>query len=447
MARSSDLFRYSGMANPDITSGARMILEGLQTPGKIADKMQADENLELQKARQARQDALATPGSAEWVAAKEAEKGLKLDMMGAEHDWNMKNNPTYRATIPGTTEYETLRANKTADQISIIDAQSAARLREQLANPATKILMSKYAQEQKLQAGQEALAKEIIGLPTEVVTSTTITPEQVDKARAGLESAAITNAGAKYNLIYDSLVNPEKTPINKSIKIEGDIINGFKATPTTQLKMTPEEAHQEALKRAGLLDVIEGKAPVINEGILPKAGTTKTTKKLTAEELTQAKLNTAIRAAQEGIIPASVALEAATKLTPTKTSKERLEEAKFALDVEEFKEKKAKNYYGKSGSGSGKGNWLKTLEETYKTYGTPDVLGEGQRAEIELNLSKLQSRENASDADMANAIESARGVYAYPGGLGVNEDGFKEAVELNLLKIIRDKKTKELGNK
>lgn len=440
MARSSDLFRYSGMANPDITSGARMILEGLQTPGKIADKMQADENLELQKARQARQDALATPGSPEWVAAKEAEKGLKLDMMGAEHDWNMKNNPTYRATIPGTTEYETLRANKTADQIAIIDAQSAARLREQLANPATKILISKYAQEQKLQAGQEALAKEIMGLPTEVVTSTTITPEQVDKARAGLESAAVVNAGNVYNNEYAKL-----TALTGQKEILDE--TGYPITISGKPQLTPEEAHQEALKRAGLLDVIEGKAPVINEGILPKAGTTKTSKKLTVEELNQAKLDAVIKAAQEGKVPAALALEVANKLTPTKTQKERLEEAKFALDVEEFKEKKSKNYYGKNGSGSGKGNWLKTLEETYKTYGTPDVLGEGQRAGIELNLSKLQSRENASDADMTNAIESARGVYAYPGGLGVNEDGFKEAVELNLLKIIRDKKTKELGNK
>ena len=413
MARGSDLFRYSGMANPDITSGARMILEGLQTPGKIADKMQADENLELQKARQARLDALATPGSPEWLAAKEAEKTLKLDMMGAEHDWNMKNNPTYRATIPGTEEYETLRKNKTADQIAIIDAQSAARLREQLANPATKILMSKYAQEQKLQAGQEALANEIMGLSNEKVTSTTITPEQVEKARAELESSAITNAGQIYDREYAKLT---KAPGFDSQEMAIDYTSGFSTNPKYKASLSPEEAHQEALKRAGLLDVIEGKAPVINESLLPKAGTTKTIEKLTAEELNQAKLDAVIKAAQEGKVPAALAMEVANKLTPTKTQKERLEEAKFALDLEEFKEKKAKNYYGKSGSNSGKGNWLKTLEETYKTYGTPDVLGEGQRADIELTLSKLQSRENASDADMANAIESARGVYAYPGG-------------------------------
>ena len=432
-------------------SGARGIidpLEGLKTSvqqtnstlGQMIVQNEAEKQQELTRARQARQDALATPGSPEWLAAKEAEKTLRLDMMGAEHDWNMKNNPTYRATIPGTEEYETLRKNKTADQISLIDAQSAARLREQLANPATKILMSKYAQEQKLQAGQEALAKEIMGLPTEIVTKTEVTPAQREAAKLGLESAAVVNAGDVYNREFAKL----RTPVTVS---EPVLVEGYEVTPGSTAVMSEEEAHQEALKRAGLLDVVAGKSPVINESVLPKVGVTESKKKLTTEELTQAKLNAAIKAAQEGKVPAALALEVANKLTPTKTQKESLEEAKFALDVEEFKEKKAKNYYGKSGSGSGKGDWLKTLEETYKTYGTPDVLGEGQRAGIELTLSKLQSRENASDADMASAIESSRGVYAYPGGLGVDEDKFKEAVELNLLKIIRDKKTKELGNK
>lgn len=432
-------------------SGARGIidpLEGLRTSvqqansnlGQMIVQDEARKQQELTRAREARQDALATPGSKEWLAAKEAEKTLRLDMMGAEHDWNMKNNPTYRATIPGTEEYETLRKNKTADQISIIDAQSAARLREQIADPATKILMSKYAQEQKLQAGQEALAKEIMGLPTEKVTTTTVTPEEVQKVKEQAEMNATVNAGKIFNAEYDRLTKPASV-----LDIDG---NGEVTVTKTNPILSEEEAYLAALKKSGLDKLQNGENIQIDPSIvLPKAGTTKTSKPLTAEELNQAKLDATIKAAQEGKVPAALALEVANKLTPTKTQKEKLEEAKFALDVEEFKEKKAKNYYGKSGGGSGKGDWLKTLEETYKTYGTPDIIGEGQRAGIELKLSQLQSRENASDADMANAIESSRGVYAYPGGLGVDEDKFKEAVELNLLKIIRDKKAKELENK
>ena len=432
-------------------SGARGIIDPLE--GLRASMQQASTNLgqmiiqdenrvrqARQDARQDKQDLLATPGTPEWLAAKEAEKTLKMDSMAAEQKWKAEFDPVYqnalavqKQSIVGSPEYN--EAQKTLTKL-----EQDKKWFDWNNNPETKAKLDEINRLKTERAGQELLAKAIVGIPTEKMTSTTITPEQVQQTRVGLESAAVVNAGNVYNREFAKL----RTPVTVS---EPVLVEGYEVTPGKTAVMSEEEAHQEALKRAGLLDVVAGKAPAINEGLLPKVGVTESTKTLTAEELTQAKLNATIKAAQEGKVPAALALEVATKLTPVKTSKEKIDEAELVLKQQEFLEKQSKNYYGKSGGGSGKGDWLKTLEDTYKTYGTPDVIGEGQRAGIELKLSQLQSRENASDADMANAIESSRGVYAYPGGLGVAEDEFKEAVELNLLKILRDKKAKEVKTK
>ena len=443
MARHSELFRYSGMANPDITSGANMILSGLGTPGELADKANVRQRLELQDLRQAKQDALATPGTPEWNAAQQAQQEMKISALGAEQAWKMQNDPVYQNALaavkretPGTPEWT--EAQKALQNMKLQGLSAELELKKKI-DPVYQAQINALSVAESERKGKELLAKEIMGLPTEIITKTEITPEQREAAKIGLESAAVVNAGDVYNREFAKL----RTPVTVAEPI---IVEGYEVTPGRTAVMSEEEAHQEALKRAGLLDVVAGKAPVINEGLLPKAGTTEVKKKLTADELTQAKLDATIKAVKEGKVPATLALEVANKLTPIKTSKEKIDEAELVLKQQEFLEKQKKNYYGKSG-GSGKGDWLKPLEEVYKTYGTPDIAGEGQRAGIELKLSQLQMQNSASDTDMANAIESSRGVYANPGGLGVAEEEFKEAVELNLLKILRDKKAKEVETK
>lgn len=436
-------------------SGARGIIDPLQwlmssvqqtnsTLGQMIVQDEARKQQELTRAREARQDALNTPGTPEWIAAQKAQQEMKVSGLSAEQAWKAANDPVYQNALaaakretPGTPEWT---AAQNALRTMKLESMTEEQKWKMKNDPAYQAQINALNLAENERKGKEYLAKEIMGLPTETVTKTEVTPAQREAAKLGLESAAVVNAGDVYNREFAKL----RTPVTIS---EPVLVEGYEVTTGKTAVMSEEEAHQEALKRAGLLDVVAGKSPIINESLLPKVGVTESKKKLTAEELTQAKLNATIKAAQEGKVPAALALEVATKLTPVKTAKEKLEESKLALQEAEFEEKKAKNYYGKSGGGSGKGDWLKTLEDTYKTYGTPDIIGEGQRAGIELKLSQLQSRENASDADMANAIESSRGVYAYPGGLGVAEDEFKEAVELNLLKILRDKKAKEVKSK
>ena len=194
---------------------------------------------------------------------------------------------------------------------------------------------------------------------------------------------------------------------------------------------TFHDAFDPAMEKAKLLDLVAGKAPVINESMLPKAGTVKTEKAKTPEELTQAKLDAGARLVKEGLVPATIFMDVANKLTPVKSAKEKLEEEKFGLDVLEFKEKQAKNYYGKSGGGgSGKGDWIKTYDAMITTYGDP---GKYDRPAIEKFLSDLQGTQY-SDSEMSDAIDYARGIY---GGslVGVDENGFKDAVKTYLGKL------------
>lgn len=430
MGRGSDLFRYSGMANPDITSGARLLLEGLGTPRDLVDKANVRERVELQDARQARLDALNTPGSAEWIAAKEAEQQLKLGAMSAEQAWKSANDPVYQNALaaakretPGTPEWSA--AQKLLQELKISGMTAEMDFRKKY-DPVYQAQVNALGIAENERKGREALAGAIMGLPTDKITKTTITPEQASAVRTGLESEAVVNAGNVYNREYAKLTKPDTT-------LDVDATGEVRMIPTTPA-MSSEEAHQEALKRAGLLGVVAGQSPNIDESKLPKVGTTEAKTKLTADELTQAKIDATRNLVKEGKVPASVALEVATKLTPVKTQKEKLEEAKFALDIEEFKEKQAKGYYGKGG-GSGSGDWLKALNETYKTYGDPDVIGTGDKARIQNDLAKIQIEGKYSDADMKDAIEASMGVYANPGSGGVDELGFVRAVGDNLLKM------------
>lgn len=336
-------------------SGARGIidpLEGLrnsmqQASSNLGQMITQDETRvrqARQDARQDKQDLLATPGSPEWIAAKEAEKNLKLDVTAAEHDWNMKNNPAYRVNIPGTEEYNSVRANKTADEIALINARSAVDLARDAANPTTKILLAKYNQELKDKKYQEVLAGEVVKVPdNKIVTTTTTTQDQQDKARTGLESAAVVQGGNKFNELYTKYTTPIDAGTTYTIP-GGEVLELTKPKSA----MTPEEAHQKALKESGLLDVINGAAPVINEKSLPKVGTTEKEVKLTPTEINQLRLNKAKDLYNQGQIPASLVVEYNKALNPVKTAEQKLAESKLGLEIERFVEQKAKNYYGHS---------------------------------------------------------------------------------------------------
>ena len=333
MGRGSDLFRYSGMANPDITSGARLLLEGLGTPSDLVDKANVRERVELQDARQARLDALNTPGSAEWLAAQKAQQA-----------WRADNDPVYQNALaaakretPGTPEWAA--AQKLLQELKISGMTAEMNFRKKY-DPVYQAQVNALGIAENERKGREALAGAIMGLPTDKITKTTITPEQASAVRTWLESEAVVNAGNVYNREYAKLTKPDTT-------LDVDATGEVRMIPTTPA-MSSEEAHQEALKRAGLLGVVAGQSPNIDESKLPKVGTTEAKTKLTADELTQAKIDATRNLVKEGKVPASVALEVATKLTPVKTQKEKLEEAKLALDIEEFKAKEKGGMYKKS---------------------------------------------------------------------------------------------------
>ena len=354
MSRRTELFRYSGMANPDITSGANMIIGGLETPGKINDKIMLQE-------RDARKEALATPGTPEWLAAKEAEKELKMGLVAAEHNWKMENDKGYRATIVGTEEYELARKNKLSDETALLNAQSAARIAEKKADPTTGILLSKYAQELKDKKFQEVLAGEVVKVPDNKIVTTTTTQDQQDKARTGLESAAVVNAGKVYNDEYTKLTTPTSSGATYTLP-GGEVIELQK--PGTA--MTPEEAHQKAMEKAKLLDVVAGNAPVIDEKSLPKVGITEKEVKLTPTEINQLRLNKAKDLYNQGQIPASLVVEYNKALNPVKTAEQSLAESKLGLEIARFVEQKAKNYYGHSANE----NAYSVGEKLYAAAGT-----------------------------------------------------------------------------
>lgn len=428
-------------------SGARGIidpLEGLKTSmqqtnstlGQMIVQDEAQKQQDLTRAREARQDALNTPGTPEWVAAQQAQQEMKISGMDAEQKWKAENDLVYQNALlvmkretPGSPEWND--AQKIIQNMNMSNKLEEYKLKR-LYDPSVIAQFQALDIAKKDIADQEHIGKQFFALPTEKVTTTTVTPEDLQKVKEQAESATTTNAGAKYNLIYDSLVNPKKTPINKSIKIEGDIINGFKATPTTQLKMTPEKAHVKALKESGLQDLLDNGTISIDPSIiLPKVGTTSKEEKYTDDERTQLKLDLLKKGVDSGKISARLAMEVATKLQPVKSAKEKLEEKKFGLDVLEFNEKQRQNYYGKNGlGGSGKGNWIKTYDAMITTYGDP---GKYDRPSIEKTLSDLQGTKY-SDSEMSDAIEAARGTY---GGsfVGVDEIGFTDAVKTYLEKL------------
>ena len=428
MARGSDLFRYSGMANPDITSGARLLLEGLGTPSDLVDKATAKQRLELQDLRQAKQDALATPGTPEWLAAQQAQQDMRISALGAEQTWKMENDPVYQNSLlvmkretPGSPEWK--EAQNIIQEMNISNKREEYKLKGQY-DPSVIAQLQALEIAKKDRAGQDFIGNEFFKISPNKVTTTTVTSEDVQKVKEQAESAATVNAGKIFNDEYARLTKPASV-----LDVDG---NGEVTVTKTNPILSEEEAYFAALKKSGLDKLQNGESIQIDPSIvLPKAGTTSKEEKRTAEEIIQLKLDALKTGVEQGKVPAGLAMKVATELQPIKSAKDIREDAKVALELAEFKEKQAKNYYGKSGgSGSGKGDWIKTYDAMIKTYGDP---GKYDRPDIEKALSDLQGTKY-SDSEMSDAIDSARGVY---GGslIGVDEDGFKKAVKTYLEKL------------
>ena len=420
-------------------SGARGIIDPLQglmssvqqtnsTLGQMIVQDEARKQQELTRAREARQDALNTPGTPEWTAAQQAQQEMKISALGAEQAWKSANDPVYQNALvvmkretPGSPEWND--AQKIIQNMNISNKREEYKLKGQY-DPSVIAQFQALDIAKKDRAGQDFIGKQFFAIPQEKVTTTTVTPEDVQKVKEQAESAATTNAGKVFNTEYDRLTKPASV-----LDIDG---NGEVTVTKTNPILSEDEAYLAALKKSGLDKLQNGESIQIDPSIvLPKAGVTSKKVKYTPEEIIQEKLDALKTGVEQGKISAGLAMEVANKINPVKSSKDTVAEGKLALDLAEFKEKQDKNYYGKTGGGgSGKGNWLKTLEEAYKPYGDP---GKYDRPDIEKTLSDLQGTKY-SDSEMSDAIEFARGIY---GGalIGVDEDGFKKAVKTYLEKL------------
>ena len=296
--------------------------------------------------------------------------------------------------------------------------------------------MAKYDEELKNKKEQEIASGVTIKSQLPTYKEVTITPEQVAQTRAGLESAAVTNAGSKFNEIYSKLTTPSEPVITYEVDSFGGQV------PITKVPgkpaMSAEEAQQEALKRAGLLDVVAGNAPKIDEKSLPKIGTTKTEIKKTDQEKAQAKIDALLAANAKGEISNTLTMASIKAITNPLTHEQELADKKYLLDVKKANADK---------NGPSKGTWGVEVKGMFEKHGYPDSIGTGDQADIEGKLASLQGTYDASDTDMSNAIRNAQLIYANIGSPGVDENGFKKAVEANLIKLALDKKAKEIHSK
>ena len=444
----SELFRYSGMSAPDITSGARMFVSGLEMPEKIADDFRLKERQDAQElrlvnqdARQAKLDELNTPGSVAWLEAEKAKQEMKLGGMSKEQAWKSANDPVYQNALvvmkretPGSPEWND--AQKIIQNMNISNKREEYKLKGQY-DPSVIAQFQALEIAKKDRAGQDFIGKQFFAIPKEIVTSTTTTAEDVQKIKEQAEMNATVNAGKVFNDEYARLTTPVKKPIGESIKIEGDIVTGFKATPTAQTQISEEEAYLAALKKSGLDKLQNGESIQLDPSIvIPKAGVTSKKVKYTPEEITQLKLDALKTGVEQGKVPAGLAMEVATKLQPVKSAKDIREDTKVAIDMAEFEAKKKADYWShQKGPDNGSGKAIRTaLDDMFKTYGNPDIIGTGDRANMEEKLAKLQTDKGYTDAQMTSVIEKSRGIYG-SSLFGVDENGFLRAVEEGLGKL------------
>lgn len=430
-------------------SGARGIidpLEGLKTSVQQTNSTlrqmivqnEAEKQQELTRAREARQEALNTPGTPEWKAAQQAQQEMKISALGAEQAWRANNDPVYQNALvamkretPGSPEWN--EAQKIIQDRNISNKLEEYKLRRQY-DPSVIAQFQALDIAKKDRDGQEYIGKQFFALPTEKVTTTTVTPEDLQKAKEQAEMAATINAGKVFNTEYERLTKPATV-----LDIDG---NGEVVMTKTNPVISEEEAYLAALKKSGLDKLQKGEGIAIDPSIiLPKVGTTSKEEKYTADELTQAKLDSLKKGVESGKISAGLAMEVATKLQPVKSAKDIREDAKVALEYAEFKAKEKADYWShQKGPDGGSGKAIRTaLEDMFKTYGKPDVIGTGDRADMEEKLAKLQVDKNYTDAQMTSAIEKARGIYG-SSWVGVNQDGFIEAVKEGLGKLQPPKK-------
>lgn len=430
-------------------SGARGIidpLEGLKTSVQQTNSTlrqmivqnEAEKQQELTRAREARQEALNTPGTPEWKAAQQAQQEMKISALGAEQAWRADNDPVYQNALvamkretPGSPEWN--EAQKIIQDRNMSNKLEEYKLRRQY-DPSVIAQFQALDIAKKDRDGQEYIGKQFFALPTEKVTTTTVTPEDLQKAKEQAEMAATINAGKVFNTEYERLTKPATV-----LDIDG---NGEVVMTKTNPVISEEEAYLAALKKSGLDKLQKGEGIAIDPSIiLPKVGTTSKEEKYTADELTQAKLDSLKKGVESGKISAGLAMEVANKLQPVKSAKDIREDAKVALDYAEFKAKEKADYWShQKGPDGGSGKAIRTaLDDMFKYYGKPDVIGTGDRADMEEKLAKLQVDKNYTDAQMTSAIEKARGIYG-SSWVGVNEDGFIEAVKEGLGKLQPPKK-------
>ena len=430
-------------------SGARGIidpLEGLKTSVQQTNSTlrqmivqnEFEKQQELTRAREARQEALNTPGTPEWKAAQQAQQEMKISALGAEQAWRADNDPVYQNALvamkretPGSPEWN--EAQKIIQDRNMSNKLEEYKLRRQY-DPSVIAQFQALDIAKKDRDGQEYIGKQFFALPTEKVTTTTVTPEDLQKAKEQAEMAATINAGKVFNTEYERLTKPATV-----LDIDG---NGEVVMTKTNPVISEEEAYLAALKKSGLDKLQKGEGIAIDPSIiLPKVGTTSKEEKYTADELTQAKLDSLKKGVESGKISAGLAMEVANKLQPVKSAKDIREDAKVALDYAEFKAKEKADYWShQKGPDGGSGKAIRTaLDDMFKTHGKPDVIGTGDRADMEEKLAKLQVDKNYTDAQMTSAIEKARGIYG-SSWVGVNEDGFIEAVKEGLGKLQPPKK-------
>jgi hypothetical protein len=335
MALPESRFRYSGLASPNLGTGANLIMQGLQVPGKLSAQIQEQDrnnlllNLKKQEAQQGQQ--LFDLKLQEQNRLNQERAGKEL--LASE----LMKLPTQKSSTsvvsPGVTQ---------------ADVNSARN----------SMLNTQY------ETAGDTYAKEFARLTAPII------PEEQSKAVANVQPVSTDNSSLlTYKgkpVTFDSISNTLQNPLTSlDNAVKEQMYGGSSQTPTTPelTQADISQAHKLALEKAGLSDNMVGKEFTVAEDKLPKISkeVTKTSMKdLSDTEIKQGKLDLIRRLANEGSIPSTMALEVANKINAPKSQKEQLDELKYLLDVKEQsrkdKELEAKiksGYFGKSSSGKG----------------------------------------------------------------------------------------------
>lgn len=431
------ILNFSGASNIiDPLEGLRNSLQ--QTSSSLGQIRVQDEA----RARQARLDALATPGSPEWRSAKEAEKNLKIDTMAAEQNWKKEFDDVYKNAIKSSNQSvvgspEHAEAQKVLAELAKNKQISELEVNAKY-NPLMRSQLEELRRQEKERSQGEVAAGAIIDAERPKYKETTVTPEDVEGARVALaknyEAQTKAQKTAWERRVAKEIENLKNIPTEEAVSFgAGEVVMMPTGTP-----MSEEEMRLEAIRRVGELPETTGP----DESLLPRVGTTRTEVERTQEELVQAKIDAVLRARDEGKISNVLAMQSISALNKGLTPEQIIARDKLNLQKEEFEEKKSQNYYGKSSGKGGKG-WLSTLNQVYKDYGSPDRwFGTGKQASLEKALNEIQIEGEYTDGEMNDAINAARSTYANIGGVGVDSVKFPAAVSDYLLRVAKPKDKK-----